>query len=78
MAAHIPTTPSGVNTPGLSGLALVHGAVPVPTPLLTVETVAMLDAVGRQEVAARRRWPCRHPIAHHTRRCRSVQTRIRS
>ena len=78
MAAHISTTISGVNASGLPSFSLVHGAVRVPTPLLTAETVAMLDAVGHQEVAAGRRWPCRHLRTRHAQRHPSVRTRIRS
>jgi len=45
MAIHTYTTPEGVNELGVPALRLLRGAVPVPTPDLTAETVAMLDAM---------------------------------
>ncbi len=54
MAAYTNTTPLGVTASGLFGFALTRGVAPVRTSLLTTEMVALLDAIGRQEVAVRR------------------------
>ncbi len=84
MATHIPTTPSGVNASGLPGFSLMHGAVPVPTPLLTAETIALLDAIPpsarepeRQKLSERRARLCLQLSARPIRRSPAARTRPR-